>query len=84
MPLRWQIVRTADPALRRWGGEYLAHHALSNDTYRLSGPAGRILTELMAAQSDPGGRSASPLQPEEAEAEAALSVLADLGFISPC
>ncbi len=85
MTLRWRIVRNSAPALRQWGDEYVVHHALSNDTYRLSAPGGRILTELMAADMSHAGGIGSSLLPEEhADVGIALSALAELGFVAQC
>ena len=44
-PRFWRIADAADLAWRRWEDEYVFHHALANDTHRLSGPAGSVLTE---------------------------------------
>jgi hypothetical protein len=43
----WRIDPTAEPAWRRWDGEIVVHHALSNDTYRLSDLAGDVLLRLL-------------------------------------
>jgi hypothetical protein len=80
----WRIAPGASPELRHWQIGYVVHHALSNDTLHLSDTAGLILTELLAAGTkglqDPGKTLALP----EAELQATLNALADLGFISQC
>lgn len=80
----WQLTAGADPALHTWQGEYIVHHALSNDTHRLSESAGRILLELAAAGSqgvrDPG----QSLALSDEEARTTLTALADLGFVTQC
>lgn len=78
MSHRWQISRHAAPAVRNWGDEYVVHHALSNDTYRLSATAGRILTQLMAD----GDLFTSPI--DDADSEDCLSALAELGLVTQC
>lgn len=45
-PRRFRIADHADLAWRYWDGEYVVHHALSNDTHRLSYAAGRVLMQL--------------------------------------
>jgi hypothetical protein len=82
MTLRWKISPHAAPAIRRWGNEYVVHHALSNDTFRLSVHAGSALVALMADDSDlnlrhAGSRGASSL-------DSCLSELAELGFVARC
>ena len=84
MALRWQISRSAAPAIRRWGDECVVHHALSNDTYRISARAGMILTELMGVDMNRGGGNDSPCETQGADTEDALSALADLAFITEC
>lgn len=79
---RWRIVDSACPAWRHWDGEYVVHHALSNDTHRLSEAAGHVL-ELLAQS---GGLVESSLAersgvPTESLAEV-LSVLAQLDLVA--
>ncbi len=76
--VRWCVAADANPVVRRWGGEVVVHHALSNDTYRLTPQAGDVLTALMAA----GG----PLDggPVDARDAACLLALADLGLVTRC
>lgn len=85
MTLRWRIVPNSAPALRQWGDEYVVHHALSNDTYRLSAPGGRILTELMAADLNHEDGIGSDFSPEKhVDLDITLSALAELGFVTQC
>jgi hypothetical protein len=81
---RWQIARHAAPAVRNWGDEYVVHHALSNDTYRLSATAGRILTGLMTADVDYADGAVLGYPMDDAEAETCLWALAELGLITQC
>jgi PqqD family protein of HPr-rel-A system len=78
---RWRIVDSAHPVWRHWDGEYVVHHALSNDTHRLSDAAGRIL-ELLAqsgelVESSLVERSGVPTE----NLATVLSVLAELGLV---
>jgi hypothetical protein len=81
---RWRILPGAEPAVHRWGDEFVVHHAMSNDTYRLSVTAGRILSEIMMAAIGPAGGGASAGLTDDAEAETCLSTLVDLGFLTQC
>ena len=84
MMRRWQVLSGAEPAVRRWGDEYVVHHGLSNETYRLSLTAGGILSEIMAAAPAPDNVGASAGSMDDAEAESCLSTLAGLGFVTEC
>jgi hypothetical protein len=81
---RWQIVRIAAPAVRKWGDEYVVHHALSNDTYRLSATAGRLLSDMILMQSDHAEGSRFACSAEDAETLDCLSALAELGLVTEC
>jgi hypothetical protein len=81
---RWQIARHSNPAVRQWGDEYVVHHALSNDTYRLSAAAGQILTELIVADTGCADDTPSICPEDSAEAQLCLSALAELGLITQC
>jgi hypothetical protein len=80
----WQLAEGVDLRLRRWGDEFVVHHALSNDTYRL-GLAGGLVLETLADADVPltAAALASPGLPQAA-VEEALEALAELGFVSPC
>ena len=84
MTARWRIVPAAAPALRKWGDEYVVHHALSNDTYRLSAAAGRILAGFMTAEGCNAAGVGGAKSPDDAEVSVALAVLAELGFVTRC
>jgi hypothetical protein len=73
--------------MRRWGDEFVLHHSLSNDTYRLDLHGGLVLAVLTIADT--------PLTPlavaalvgnglDEATVEEALASLAEHGFVTPC
>ena len=84
MTQSWRIAPGAAPALRKWGDEYVVHHALSNDTYRLSATAGRILTELVNADGQSASETGSWHSLGDAETGVALAALAELGFVVQC
>lgn len=72
------------PTLRRWGDECVVHHALSNDTYRVSDAAGRILAALGAASSLDAHELAVACELDAEVVEEALIELNELDFVSPC
>ena len=80
----WQLLPGSEPTIHRWGDEYVVHHALSNDTYRLSLGAGRLLSEMMSAANEPANCGTSASLTCGADAEACLMALADLGFVTQC
>jgi hypothetical protein len=79
----WRVLSGAEPAVHRWGDEYVVHHGLSNETYRLSLTAGAILCEIMAAATA-ANVGASVGSMDDGEAQACLSTLAELGFVTEC
>ena len=81
---RWCLAPGAHPASRSWDGEVVVHHALSNDTHRVSEAAGCLIHELGAA----GPHSVDTLaracgQPIGATLEI-LDALAELSLVTPC
>ncbi len=80
----WRLLPGVEPALHRWGDEYVVHHRLSNDTYRVSATAGRLLGEFIAAASAPADGEAGVRLADDAEAAACLSALSELGFVAQC
>jgi hypothetical protein len=80
----WRISDLASPAIRRWGDEVVVHHALSNDTYRLSSDAGRALIEIMqAGRAGTSGFFVVGAGDEPVHVYC-LAALADLGLITRC
>lgn len=84
MTHRWKIVSSAAPGVRSWGDEFVVHHALSNDTYRLAAPAGQLLCELMLAETDDNAAAAGVCLADDAETAECLAALADLGLVTEC
>jgi hypothetical protein len=80
----WRIDAHAAPALHRWQDEYVVHHALSNDTHRLSEPAGLILQELMAAGVAGVARPGQACALTDEAVQACLAALHELGFVARC
>lgn len=60
------------------------HHALSNDTHRLSGPAGSVLQFLVSADRIDAHELARACELDEGEVGATLTALAELGFVVQC
>ena len=83
MARRWRLAPGADPALHTWGDECVVHHALSNDTYRLAGDAGRILSKLADAAAT-GTSGPGVLVFDDPASQEVLEVLADLGLVEAC
>jgi hypothetical protein len=79
----WHILAESAPALREYDGEVVVHHALSNDTYRLSASAGALLKSVIAAEPRAGSVASSAIA-EDPQAEAMLEALAELGFVTRC
>ena len=82
---QWRVDPTAELAWRHWDGEYVVHHALSNDTHRLSDFAGHVLLHLAAC---PGPVScetlAGALCANDEDVAATLQALAEVGFVQAC
>lgn len=79
----WRILPGAAPAFREYDGEVVVHHALSNDTYRLSASAGALLKGVIAAERGAGPVTAAAIT-DDPQAEATLEALAELGFVTRC
>lgn len=60
------------------------HHALANDTHRLTGAAGRLLQCLAAAECMDTHELALACALEDGEVSTTLVALADLGFVARC
>jgi PqqD family protein of HPr-rel-A system len=78
---RWCISPHSHVAIRYWDGEYVVHHALSNDTHRLSATAGHLLERLARDGELEEGMLAAAVAAEPSEINAILSALAELDFV---
>ena len=83
-PIRWSLAVGADPEWRRWDDEFVVHHALANDTHRLSAPAGRALEYLATVGSIDSLDLAHACAIGEDQASETLTALAELGFVEQC
>ena len=85
MKQQWRMDSMAELAWRHWDGEYVVHHALSNDTHRLSEFAGDVLLQLAACPAPIGSAAlAEALDAEDEEVAATLLALAEVGFVQAC
>ena len=75
----------AQAAWRTWGDETVAHHALSNDTYRLAEPAGALL-QALAVGGDARSQTSlvADLGLDAAAVESTLRTLIDLNLVVRC
>ncbi|MBA4344639.1 MAG: hypothetical protein C0423_21070 [Methylibium sp.] len=70
--------------MRQWGDECLVHHALSNNTHRLSAWAAEVLFEL--AEAGPASQAvlAERLAMAPTDIDLALTTLSRLDLVCPC
>ncbi len=78
----WRIADQADLAWRQWDGEYVFHHALSNDTHRLADAAGALLGFLRerGEMEEPALAEACGLH--EDDLDVILAALAKIDFVA--
>ncbi len=82
-PLRcWRPADQADLLWRCWDGEYVFHHALSNDTHRLSEVAGIVLVYLIEHGETEAPALALACGVDEDDLEIILSALAKIDFVA--
>jgi hypothetical protein len=81
-PRRWRVAEHADLTSRYWDGEFVFHHALANDTHRLSDAAGRVLLQLAQAGEQDLESLALACELPVADAELILSELAKLDLVA--
>lgn len=70
--------------MRQWDDECLVHHALSNDTHRLSAWAAEVLFELAEAGPASPAVLAERLAMTETDIDRVLSTLSRLDLVCPC
>lgn len=80
----WTVTSGANLAVRQWGEECLVHHALSNDTHRLSAWAAEVLFELAEAGPTSASTLSRQLAMTQDEVLAVLTTLAQLDLVGPC
>jgi hypothetical protein len=82
-PLRfWRIADHASLAWRHWDGEYVFHHALSNDTHRLSDAAGEVLLHLLGRGETEQSALAEACALHEEDVDVILSALTKIDFVA--
>ena len=82
-PLRtWRVADQADLAWRHWDGEYVFHHALANDTHRLSEVAGALLLRLIEGGEQEESILAEACGIDQEDLDVILSVLAKIDFVA--
>ena len=78
---RWRIAEHADLAWRHWDGEFVFHHALANDTHRLSDAAGRVLLQLAQDGEQVVENLALACELPASDVDLILSELAKVDFV---
>jgi hypothetical protein len=78
----WRIPDQTDLAWRYWDGEYVFHHALSNDTHRLSEAAGAVLLQLMEGGETEQSELAKSCGMDAEYLDVILSALAKIDFVA--
>jgi hypothetical protein len=82
-PLRlWRIADQASLAWHYWDGEYVFHHALSNDTHRLSDIAGVVLRHLLDGGETEEHALAEACGLNREDLDVILSALAKIDFVA--
>jgi hypothetical protein len=81
---RWTLNPQAALSCRRWDGETVVHHLLSNDTHRLAEPAGWILHRLRDAGPLAAAEIAAGSPYDAADLAPALASLSELDLLVRC
>lgn len=76
MTSRWRLVQDASPGIVWWGDECVVHHLASNETHRLSSPAGRLLERFCHGEH--------VVVAEDSDDALLVEALASLGLVAPC
>lgn len=79
---RWRTADQAGLVWHQWEGEYVFHHALSNDTHRLSEAAGIVLLHLLEHGETAETDLARACQIDEADLPVILSALEKIDFVA--
>lgn len=80
----WRTATHARLSHAVWDDEWVCHHALSNDTHRLSGLAGRALLALAAGSPCNEAMLASGLGIDSGSVAQLLEALESLDFVERC
>lgn len=78
---RWTIAPHACLLHAVWNDEWVCHHALSNDTHRLNGLAGRVLAALAALSPQEEWVLANAVEVDAGIAAEVLDTLESLEFV---
>jgi transcription initiation factor IIE alpha subunit len=78
----WRIDESAGLEWRFWDDEYVFHHALSNDTHRLSEPAGAILLYLLEHGETAEDKLATSCGLDREDVDIILSALTKIDFVA--
>lgn len=78
----WRIADQSGVAWRHWDDEYVFHHALSNDTHRLSAAAGAVLVHLLRGGEMEEAALACACGLDREDLEAILPALAKIDFLA--
>lgn len=81
-PRVWRIADQAGLIWRHWDGEYVFHHALSNDTHRLSEDAGMVLLQLLEHGERGQTVLANACDLHEEDLDIILFALAKIDFVA--
>lgn len=81
-PRLWRIADHAGLVWRHWDGEYVFHHALANDTHRLSEAAGLVLLQLLEHGEMEQTALANVCDLHEEDLDAILSALTKIDFVA--
>ena len=79
---RWRVAEHASLEWRFWDDEYVFHHALANDTHRLSEPAGAVLVALIEHGEMPQDELAAACGLDPEDADVILSALVKIDFVA--
>lgn len=81
-PRFWRVADQAKLDWRHWDGEYVFHHALANDTHRLSEAAGAVLLHLLDGGEQETSALAEACDLDREDLDVILSVLAKIDFVA--
>lgn len=79
---RWRVSKYASLVWRRWDNEYVFHHALSNDTHRISDIPGQLVVYLHTTGEQSTQELAEQFLLNEIDTEHILAELAILDFVT--